>query len=147
MTLQHRFWAKVAQTGNVCECWEWTASTDGKGYGKISVGGKLTPAHRFSYEQVHGRIEDGKQLDHLCRNRLCVNPAHLEVVTCRENIRRGIPFANNHAKGWLRNKTHCKNGHRFSSANTYRNGTKRSCRKCHAAYEKARRASLREGRK
>ena len=71
------------------QCWEWQLSLITNGYGQISIGGKSQLAHRYYYEQKHGKIPKEMQLDHLCRKRSCVNPDHLEVVTCVENIRRG----------------------------------------------------------
>lgn len=71
-------------------CWNWTATISGKtGYGNFNYYGVITKAHRVSYLLKYGEIPEGKQLDHLCRNRLCVNPYHLEPVTIGENIRRG----------------------------------------------------------
>lgn len=82
-----RFWQKVERTD---ECWLWAGAVNDSGYGAIWDGYRLVYAHRLSYEMHGGAIPDGMQLDHLCRVRRCVNPAHLEPVTHRENIDRGV---------------------------------------------------------
>lgn len=71
-------------------CWEWFANTCIKGYGKYKIYGKSYKAHRYMYEQKKGKIPVGHQIDHLCRNRKCVNPDHLEAVLPRDNQRRGL---------------------------------------------------------
>lgn len=125
-----RFWAKVEVCPN--GCWEWRGATNGKGYGQFWNGGKAMPAHRFLYELFIKKIEDDLELDHLCRNQKCVNPSHLEAVTHRENLRRGIG-----RQHWL-NKTHCKHGHPFNEENTYtKPGTTwRDCRPCHKRWSR-----------
>ncbi len=91
-----RFWSKVDKTE---ECWNWNRGLTGKGYGAFSITRENSPylAHRFSYEISGGDI-DGKFLDHLCKNRKCVNPDHLEIVTLGENVRRGDLAKLNHEK-------------------------------------------------
>lgn len=110
-------------------CWRWTGFISHKGYGRFSFGMRSGHAHRFAYATLVGPIGDDREIDHLCRNRACVNPAHLEAVTHGENLKRRHP-------GGV--QTHCKNGHEFTPENTYQrpNGT-RLCRTCKNA-EKAR---------
>jgi hypothetical protein len=129
LAIESRFWPKVQKTDS---CWIWTGALHG-GYGRLSLGGKgslMARAHRISYELQVGPIPAGLDLDHLCRNRACVNPEHLEPVTRRENLLRGqtIP-ASNHAK------VRCPAGHELSGANLVaydlrRHGT-RKCRTCY----------------
>lgn len=84
-----RFWARVLKTDT---CWLWQGATAGRWnlrYGQTRWAGRVAMAHRVAYELLVGAIPDGLQIDHLCRNPLCVNPAHLEPVTNAENARRG----------------------------------------------------------
>lgn len=124
-----RFWSKVDRSGGNSACWPWAGGKTGPGgYGRFRAGrpGRLVPAHRYAYELMIGPIPDGLCLDHLCRNRSCVNPAHLEPVTNRENLHRGIGHTATRAQ-----QTTCINGHPFDDQNTYikPNGC-RSCRAC-----------------
>lgn len=116
-------------------CWPWYAFIDPQGYGRH---GRTSMAHRVVYEALVGPIPEGLQLDHLCRNRSCVNPAHLEPVTMHENIVRGAsPFARNYRK------VYCKRGHLFTPENTRLNKKGwRTCKTC--ANESARRSRARK---
>jgi hypothetical protein len=96
-------------------CWNWKGSVEKDGYGKCGLRSGSTLAHRAFYGILVGKIPSGLELDHLCKNRKCVNPKHLEPVTHVENISRGI-YTINHRNG---RKTHCKRGHPFDDKNTY----------------------------
>jgi hypothetical protein len=133
-----RFWPKV-QKGE--GCWEWAASRSREGYGRFFLGrdenGKHNAlAHRFAYEVLVGPIPEGLQLDHLCRNPPCVNPAHLEPVTSRENSLRGEGLVGQRAR-----QTHCLRGHPLSGSNVLirncRPGS-RVCRACLKTYDRER---------
>ena len=103
-----RFWNHVDKT-NEYGCWTWTGYVDPRGYARISVENRPQFIHRFSYELHKGPIPEGLTIDHLCRTRHCVNPAHLEAVTDRENILRGISAVAVNAR-----KTACPRGHPYS---------------------------------
>ena len=108
-------------------CWEWTGARS-NGYGNVEVANrKRRGAHRVIYELLVGAVPDGLELDHLCRNRGCVRPDHLEPVTASENNRRGINVL---ARKWA-SRTHCEHGHEYTPENTHI-GTRgqRICRAC-----------------
>lgn len=119
------------------------ASTNSNGYGVVGVDGRTVRAHRALYERWFGSIPSGLELDHLCRNRACINPAHLEPVTHAVNMERS-PFRG--ALGeFHRSKTHCPQGHPYDEENTYvyakkNGGSGRQCRTCHRDRQRRRRA-------
>jgi len=128
-----RFTEKVKKLDN--ECHEWTGGKTSGGYGVFTavmeqMEQKKEMAHRWAYEYYVGQIPDGLDIDHLCRNRVCVNPDHLEPVTRAENIRRATAL-----------KTRCPQGHEYTEENTYvRPGTThRKCRQCMRERDRARR--------
>lgn len=127
-----RFWTKVAILEN--GCWQWKAGKCNGGHGLFHLQGgkKNIKAHVWAYVKHIGRVPDGKELDHLCRNPACVNPLHLEPVTHRENILRGNSFAAMQAR-----RTHCIHGHPLSGDNLgYKDGH-RWCKLCrHLRYKR-----------
>jgi len=134
-----RYWSKVEKRGPD-ECWPWRGSyalsRNGARYGQFSVGGRANRrnvyAHVRALELAGVAIPKGYDVDHLCSNTLCVNPAHLEPVTHRENVLRGRSPAALQAR-----QTHCKRGHEFTPENTRMEGGKRRCRACRRADKEA----------
>lgn len=128
--------ARIMREGG---CWIWQGAVDRDGYGRVKLAGKNRLAHRAFYEELVEPIPNGLTLDHLCRNRACVNPEHLEPVPLATNIRRGEGAGVQNGR-----KTHCDHGHKFTRENTYitRRGT-RSCRECGREAVRAYRARLR----
>jgi hypothetical protein len=84
------FWSKVRVPHNQAECWEWQSSLNAGGYGRFSTNGDKISAHRLAYELVKGPIPEGLHIRHMCHNRLCCNPNHLDVGTPRDNAQDAI---------------------------------------------------------
>lgn len=149
---ESRFWASVEKTD---DCWNWTGRRGGSAgsYGSMSINYRSTYVHRFAYELLVGPIPEGLTIDHLCRNRLCVNPDHLEPVTLQENLRRAEIHHPCPECAWemparvlalhlpvCRDEvTACTKGHEYTEANTRTWRGHRICRRCHADRARARR--------
>lgn len=128
MTTIEGFWERVDKTGG---CWLWTGPASREGYGSVTIQGKHWRVHRLSYQLAGGVLIDGMEIDHLCFVPRCVNPAHLEQVTGRENnLRSSSPSAVN------ARRTHCKKGHEFTPENTRwrRDRYGRECKTCELAH-------------
>lgn len=123
-------------------CWIYTGHITPAGYGQNKIAGRKVLIHRFMWEQMRGPIAPGLEIDHLCRNRSCCNPEHLEPVTHRVNQHRGFSPWGINAR-----KTHCHRGHEFNDENTYRhtNGG-RMCKACAAIANAKYRETHRERR-
>lgn len=139
MDTSTRFYTKVLQAEG---CWLWKGSINAKGYARFWDGARLWQAHRWSYEHTIGPIPEGLQLDHLCRVRNCVNPAHLEPVTNRENTLRGLGPAKSRER--MRRMHGCPSGHPYDEHNTIvrirvQTGLpRRECRACQQARDRVR---------
>lgn len=125
--------SKLKFQKNKSGCWEWAGYVGKHGYGQVTIKGKSFKAHRLSYLLHKGELTSGLEIDHLCRNRKCINPQHLEEVTKKENQRRGLSVSGKNFR-----KKECANGHLFSEMNTYiRPDGGRSCKICRRrAYNK-----------
>ena len=115
-TTEQKFWSKVDCSD---DCWIWYG-TIRAGYGQVRQNYKLIPAHRYSYELIHGPVPDGMELDHICRTKACVHPLHLEIVTHKENMLRHFRMG-----------IYCSNGHEYTHENTKWYRSYRICCKCH----------------
>lgn len=127
---------KIAKylVNGITGCWEWLRYVDKAGYGHCAYKGKSMGAHRAYYQMHKGEIPAGLQIDHLCRNRKCVNPKHLEAVTKRENFLRGISPA-----AWNARKTTCPKGHPYSYSEVkQKQPIHRGCRKCNRRFQNKR---------
>lgn len=127
------FWGKTIP--GVDGCWHWQGALNSRGYGCFGVRGVSQLSHRVAYEALVGPIPGGLTIDHLCREKRCVNPAHLEPVTARENIARAAE---------QNRPTHCPYGHEYTPENTItrmrtdaRRGVQRACRTCTRAKARA----------
>jgi hypothetical protein len=126
---ESRIWQYIDQSG---DCWIWTGSKMPRArcpYGMFCIErGRPGMVHKWLYEYVYGPVAHGMELDHLCRQSLCVNPTHLEPVSHRENVRRGASMIK---------RSHCKRGHSFSLSNTLlyaspSGGQRQQCRECNS---------------
>lgn len=137
---EKRYWPKVDKSGPIPEhrpdlgpCWLWKAYIQRDGYGVFAIGRKAKLAHRVALALSGCELSPDLEVDHLCRNRGCVNPSHLEQVTCLANVLRGVSFAAVNA--W---RTHCRNGHAFVGDNlkSMKNGT-RLCLTCRGDWDRS----------
>jgi hypothetical protein len=134
-------WNQIDTSAGPSGCWPWQLSTASHGYGRVLLNGRTWAVHVLAYESRVGPVPTGLELDHLCGNKACCNPAHLEPVTHRVNILRADTPATVNAA-----KTHCPQGHEYTPENTWRvkDGFRR-CKICQHQYhlESQRRARRR----
>lgn len=128
-TTEERFWSKVDTSGGPDACWPWMGCTNADGYGRFMLAGRVEQSHRVAYVIMREPIDPGLQVDHLCRNRCCANPKHMEIVTAAENTMRGIspPAVNSR-------KNHCPKGHELPKQSKMVSGKpRRPCPQCNTA--------------
>ncbi len=123
-----------ARVVTIGECWLFQGATGANGYGVVNTYEGTRLAHRVMWEAEHGPVPNGLELDHLCRVRACVNPAHLEPVSRKENVARGM------WRPGIRRVSHCKHGHQYTIENSWYWRTKRYCRTCLGDQQRAKRA-------
>lgn len=138
--IEEKFDRRIQMDG-VTTCWYWAGNTN-RVYGIIQHKKRAILAHRYAYERFVGPIPAGLEIDHMCRNVLCVNPRHLRAVTRLENM-RAIPMEVR-ARG--QRKPTCAKGHPYTEQSTMWVGSERVCRICRNAYQNARNRRLREQR-
>jgi hypothetical protein len=127
LSVSERFWQKVDKSG---DCWTWTGQMHHLGYGRFSVSaGVNLLAHRFAYEDILGSIPSGLELDHLCRNRACVRPEHLDPVTHAVNMGRST-LSGDGSRRRAAQRTHCPQNHPYSGDNLIMDNGARRCRIC-----------------
>lgn len=139
-TLDDRFWRKVDKRGQVPQlqpalgpCWEWMGTRTDRGYGVFKINGHNRRAHRVLWEDNCGALNNGIELDHLCQNRGCVRPSHLEPVTHSEHMSRSARAR----------QTHCWRGHALADDNIrFNGGGSRVCKQCALLRERMRRQHL-----
>jgi hypothetical protein len=142
-TRMNKIWSNV-QASSAEGCWTWNGSRNNAGYGQVTINYRNKRAHRFFYEMLIGNIPENKVIDHTCRNKSCVNPAHMEIVTVGENSRRG----QSRLMEAHRNNT-CANGHKWNRLNLrvrpQKDGTaKICCRICQNDTQKTRRSRAKQ---
>ena len=136
LTTENRFWQKVDKS---CPngCWEWTASKTGFGYGQFRLNGTMAISHRVSYEMVKGKIPLGYMVDHICHNKICVNPDHLRIASRAENLRNSARNKNNACgfKGVIRSSSgKAWVAKIYAHGKNYHLGTFKTPQEAHKAY-------------
>lgn len=121
-----RFFARVDDSGGPDSCWQWTGALNSNGHAQFWYAGQMRGAYRLLWAWIHGDLHEGLELDHVCKNKRCVNTSHLEEVTHKVNSQRAM-------KGVLR-KTHCLRGHPYTPENTYTYRGVRTCKTCIQAH-------------